>query len=60
MVVVDMDLQVLGELVDAGGEYGDLHLGGAGVGFLGAVGLDHGVFLVFTDHGSVPPFKICR
>ena len=40
VVVVDVHPQVLGELLDAGGENGDLHLGGAGVGLVGAVGLN--------------------
>ena len=56
VVVVGVDLQVLSELLDAGGENGDLHLGGAGVSGMGAVGLDHGRLFVFTDHGEIPPF----
>ena len=56
VVVLLVDLQVLGQLVDAGGQNGDLHLGGAGVSGMGAVGLDHGRLFVFTDHGEIPPF----
>ena len=40
VVVVDMDLQVLGELVDPLGEDSDLDLGGTGVALVGTVGLD--------------------
>ena len=49
--VVDVYLQVLGQLVDAGGQNGDLDLGRTGVGLMGAVGLDNGRLLVLTDHG---------
>ena len=52
VVVVDVHPQVLGELLDAGGENGDLHLGGAGVGLVGAVGLDNRGLLVLADHGK--------
>ena len=52
VVVVDVDLQVLGELLDAGGQNGDLHLGGAGVSGMGAVGLNDGRLFVLTDHGK--------
>ena len=56
VVVVDVDLQVLGELLNPGGEDGDLDLGGAGVRGMGAVGLDDGRLFVLTNHGIVPPF----
>ena len=52
VVVVDVHLQVLSELVDAGGENGDLHLGGAGIGLVGAVGLDDGRLFVLANHGN--------
>ena len=51
MVVLLVDLQVLGELVDTGSEDGDLDLGGAGVRGMGAVGLNHGRLFVLADHG---------
>ena len=50
VVVVDVSTQVLGELIDAGGEDGHLNLGGAGVGSMGAVGLDNGCLFVFTNN----------
>lgn len=50
VVVVDVDLQVLGQLVDPGGEDGDLYLRGAGIGGMGAVGLDDSGLFVFADH----------
>ena len=56
VVVVDVDLQVLGELLNPGGEDGDLDLGGAGVRGMGAVGLDDGRLFVLTDHVGFPPF----
>ena len=52
VVVLLVDLQVLGELVDAGGENGDLHLGRTGVGLMDAVGLDNGRLFVLADHGK--------
>ena len=51
VVVLLVDLQVLGELVDTGSEDGDLDLGGAGVRGMGAVGLNHGRLFVLADHG---------
>ncbi len=42
VVVVDVDLQVLGELLNPGGEDGDLNLRGAGVRGMGAVCLNNG------------------
>ena len=53
VVIMLVHPQMLGELVDAGGEDGDLHLGGAGVSGVRAVGLDHGRLFVLTDHGDV-------
>ena len=50
--VVDVYLQVLGQLVDAGGQNGDLDLGRTGVGLMGAVGLDNGRLFVLADHGK--------
>ena len=61
VVVVGVYLQVLGELIDPLGEDGDLNLGGTGVGFVGAVGLDDGGLLIFPINspqaapGQVPP-----
>ena len=51
VVVVDVDLQVLGQLLDAGGEDGDLDLGGASIGSVGAVCLNDGSLFVLTNHG---------
>ena len=51
VVVVDVDLQVLGELVDPLGEDSDLDLGGTGVALVGAVGLDDRGLLLFLHHG---------
>ena len=58
MVVVDVHLQVLGQLVDASGEDGDLDLRRAGVGLVGAVGFDNSSLFVLADHGLVPPFFV--
>ena len=58
VVVLLVDLQVLGQLVDAGGQNGDLDLGGAGVSGVSAVGLDHGRLFVLTDHGKFHLSKI--
>ena len=56
VLVLGVGAHVLGEDVDALGEDSDLNLRGAGVGFMGAVGLDHGRLLIFTKHSVVPPF----
>lgn len=58
VLVLGVGAHVLGEDVDALGEDGDLDLGGTGVGLVGTVGLDHGRFLIFTQHSVFPPFKI--
>ena len=57
VVVVLVYTQVIGQLVDAGGQDGDLDLRGTGVGCVGAVCLDHGSLFVFTNHGKNPPFN---
>ena len=56
VVIVGMNLQVLGELIDPLGEDSHLNLGGSGVSGMGAVGLDNGGLLIFLHHGFVPPF----
>ena len=50
VLVIGMNLQVGGELTDALGEDSDLDLRRAGVGVMGAVGLDDLGFLCFGDH----------
>src|SRR6478735_10871349 len=40
VMVLDVDLQVLGEVVDAGGQQRDLHLGRARIGVMQPVGRD--------------------
>ena len=50
-VVLLVGLQVLGELLDALGERGDLHFAGAGVALVTAELLADGVFV---DHGVCP------
>ena len=50
MVVLLVDLEVFGELVDALGENGDLNLRRTGVGLMGAVCLDNCLFLFVCDH----------
>src|SRR5690606_6645802 len=52
-VVLRVALEVLGELVDARGEQGDLDLGLAGVLGAGAVLLDELLLLLGADHGGV-------
>ena len=55
-----MHLQVSGQLVDTLGEDGDLDLGGAGVGLVGAVGLDDRGLLIFQHHSCVSTFLEIR
>src|ERR687887_467282 len=55
VVVVPVDLQVLGELVDAGGEQGQLDLGGAGVAVLGGVLGDDPRLVVLDQHDFDAP-----
>ena len=52
VIVLVMDLQVLGELIDALGENGDLDLGRARVRLVGAVCLDYGSLFFLRDHGK--------
>ena len=54
--VVGMNLQVSGQLADTLGQNGDLHLGGAGIGSVGAIVLDDRGLLVFQHHSVYPPF----
>ena len=58
VVVVGVNLEVLGELVDALGENSDLDFGRTGVGLVSAVGLDDGGLLVFEHHSSIHLSKI--
>ena len=51
MGVFLVDLQVLGELIDALREDGDLDLGGTGVVLAAAIGLDDRGLLLLCDHG---------
>lgn len=44
VVILLVNLQMLGELIDALGQDGNLHLGRTGVGFMGAVGLNNDLF----------------
>ena len=50
VVVVLVDTQVLGQLVDAGGEDGNLNLGGAGVSLMGSVLQDDLGLLLLQNH----------
>ena len=50
VVVLLVDLQVLGELVDALGKDSDLNLGRTGVVCMGLVGFDYSSLLLFGDH----------
>ena len=52
MVVLLVDLQVLGQLVDASGQNGDLNLGRTGVSGVSAVGLNNGSLFVLANHGN--------
>ena len=57
VVVLLVHLQVLGELIDALGEDGDLDLGGAGVALMGLVGLDDVGLLFLGDHSIHSSFR---
>ena len=57
VVILRVDLEVLGELVDALGENGDLDLGRTGVALMGAVGFDNGSLLVLKHHSCVSTFQ---
>ena len=50
VVVVLVHTQVIGQLVDAGGQDGNLDLGGAGVAFVGSVLQDDLGLLFLLDH----------
>ena len=57
VIVLLVHLQVLGELIDALGEDGDLDLRGAGVALMGLVLLDDRGLLILGDHGICLPFR---
>ena len=52
-----VNTQVLGQLVDAGGEDGNLNLGGTGVALVGRVLQDDLGFLFLLNHGIYPPLQ---
>ena len=54
VIVVGMNLEVSGELLNALGEYSDLNLGLAGVGLMGLVGFNNCGLLVFGNHYDTP------
>ena len=58
MIVVLVLTQMLGQLVDAGGQDRDLDLGGTGVALMGRILGDDSGFLFLLDQGNTPPFKI--
>ena len=58
VVVMLVLTQMLGQLVDAGGQDRDLDLGGTGVALMGRILGDDSGFLFLLDHGNTPPFKI--
>ena len=60
VVVLLVHLQVLGELVDALGEDGDLDLRRTGVGLVGLVVDDDSSLLVLGDHDNTLPFGFTR
>ena len=55
VLVIAMDLQMLIQLVDAGGQNGDLDLGRTGVGLVQAALLNGGGFGLLQNHGDIPP-----
>ena len=50
MEILRVLLHMLGQGIDAAGEYGDLHFGRAGVAFVGCVLGNDLVFLLFENH----------
>ena len=60
VVVLLVHLQMLGELVDALGQDGDLDLRRAGVGLVGLVVGNDGSLLVLGNHGITLPFGFTR
>ena len=59
VMVLFVDLQVLGQVSDALGQYRNLDFGGTGVLLVDAVGLDDGSFLFFLHHiGYITSLKI--
>src|SRR5918992_2348875 len=58
VVVVLVDLEVLGELVDARGQQGHLHLGRAGVALLGRVLGDDLGLVVLDQHAATSPMTV--
>ena len=57
VIVLLVHLQVLGELVNALGEDGDLHLRRAGVALVGLVVFDDGCFLILGNHDIYSSFR---
>ena len=57
VLVLGILLQVSGQILDAAGEDGDLDLRGAGVVFVGAVGVDDLGLLLLAKHSVFPPFQ---
>ena len=60
VVVLLVNLQMLGQLVDPGSQNGDLHFGRTGVGLVQAVGFDHFGLFVFENHWYFLLFFIRR
>ena len=56
VVILLVYLQVLGQLLDAGGQDCNLNLRGTGVGSVGTVCLDNGSLVFLTDHVGSSPF----
>ena len=56
VVILLVYLQVLGQLLDAGGQDCNLNLRGTGVGSVGTVCLDNGSLVFLTDHVGISPF----
>ena len=59
VIVVLVGAQVLGELLDAVGEDGDLDLGGAGIALVGRVLSDQLGLCFFGNHGCSTFLKYC-
>ena len=53
-----VNTQVLGQLVDSGGQNSDLNLGRTGVAGMGCVLLNDSSLFFFAHHSVFPPFKI--
>lgn len=55
MVILGVCLQMLGELLDSGGQNRDLHLCGTGVAFVYSIILDDLLLLILQKHVCSPP-----